>query len=77
MMSYDKYERGRQHLKGGHQRIIYKKNKIKIKIKIILTLRFTQNNQWVEVDHAARVQLLNSRPVTGSVEKLYTGWSWR
>ena len=25
MMSYDKYERGRQHLKGGHQRIIYKK----------------------------------------------------
>ena len=76
MMSYGKYERGRQHLKGGHQRIIYKK-KIKIKIKIILTLRFTQNNQWVEVDHAARVQLLNSRPVTGSAEKLYTGWSWR
>ena len=27
MMSYDKYERGRHHLNGGHQRITYKKNK--------------------------------------------------
>ena len=26
MMSYDKYERGRQHLNGGHQRITYKNN---------------------------------------------------
>ena len=50
MMSYDKYERGRQHLNGGHQRITYKKHKIKI--KIILTLRLTQINQWVGVDHA-------------------------
>ena len=25
MMSYDKYERGHQHLNGGHQRITYKK----------------------------------------------------
>ena len=24
-MSYDKYERGRQHLNGGYQRITYKK----------------------------------------------------
>ena len=24
MMSYDKYERGRQHVNGGHQRITYK-----------------------------------------------------
>ena len=24
MMSYDKYEKGRQHLNGGHQRITYK-----------------------------------------------------
>ena len=52
MMPYDKYERGRQHLNGGHQRITYKKKKIKIKIKIILTLRLTQINQWVGVDHA-------------------------
>ena len=25
MMSYDKSERGRQHLNGGHERITYKK----------------------------------------------------
>ena len=48
MMPYDKYERGRQQLNSGHQRITYKK----IKIKIILTLRLTQINQWVGVDHA-------------------------
>ena len=66
-MSYDKYERGRQHLDGGHQRITYKKTKIKI--KIILTLRLTQSNQWVGVDHVARIQLLNSPPMTGSVQK--------
>ena len=73
MMSYDKYERGCQHLSGGHQRITYKrkkeKQKTKIKIKIILTLWLTQNNQWVGVDHAARIHLLNSPPMTGSVEK--------
>ena len=67
MMSYDKYERGRQHLNGGHQRVTYKKHKMKI--KIILTLRLTQINQWVGVDHAARIQLLNSPPMTGSVEE--------
>ena len=67
MMSHDKYERGHQHLNGGHQRITYKK--IKIKIKIILTLWLTQSNQWVGVDHAARIQLLNSPPMTRSVEK--------
>ena len=33
MMSYDKYERGRQHLNGGHQRITYKKKKKKGKKK--------------------------------------------
>ena len=38
-------------------------------MKIILTLRLTQSNQWVGVDHAARIQLLNSPPMTGSVEK--------
>ena len=63
MMSHDKYERGRQHLNGGHQRITYK-----IK-KIILTLRLTENNQWVGVDHAARIHLLNFPPMTDSVEK--------
>ena len=46
---------------------LQKKNKIKI--KIILTLWLTQSNQWVGVDHAARIQLLNSPPMTGSVEK--------
>ena len=40
-----------------------------MKIKIILTLRLTQSNQWVGVGHAARIQLLNSPPMTGSVEK--------
>ena len=75
MMSYDKYERGRQHLNGGHQRKLTKeqnkkqKVKTKIKIKIILTLRLTQNNQWVGVEHAARIHLLNSPPMNGSVEK--------
>ena len=54
MMSYDKYERGRQYLNGGHQRITYKKKKK-------LTLRLTQSNQWVGVDHAA--------PMTSSVER--------
>ena len=66
MMSHDKYERGRQHLNGGHQRITYNKKKKK---NGILTLRLTQSNQWVGVDHAARIQLLNSPPMTGSVEK--------
>ena len=65
MMPYDKYERGRQQLNGGHQRITYKK----IKIKIILTLWLTQSNQWVRVDHASRIQLQNSPPMTRSVEK--------
>ena len=67
-MSYDKYERGRQHLDSGHQRITYKK-KIKIKIRIILTLRLTQSKQRVGIDHVARIHLLNSPPMTGSVEK--------
>ena len=35
---------------------------------MILTLRLTQSNQWVGVDHAARIHL-NSPPKTGSVEK--------
>ena len=67
-MSYDKYERGLQHFNGDHQRIIYKKKKKLIKRKIILTLRLTQSNQWVGVDHTARIHLLNSPPMTGSVE---------
>ena len=70
MMSHDKYERGRQHLNGGHQRITYKiKKKLKKNNKIIHTLRLTENNQWVGVDHAARIHLLNSPPMTDSVEK--------
>ena len=55
MMSYDKYQRGRPHLNGGHQRITYKKKQ--------LTLQLTQGNQWVAVDHAARIHLLNSPPM--------------
>ena len=53
-MSYDKYERGCQHLNGAHQRITYR-TKTNTKIIIILTLRLTQSNQWVEVGHAARI----------------------
>ena len=68
MMSYDKYERACQHLNGGHQRITYKKKRL-IKIKIILTVRLTHSNQWIGVDHAARIHLLNSSPMTGSVAK--------
>ena len=40
-----------------------------MKIKLILNVRLTQNNQSVVVDHAARIQFLNSPPMTGSVEK--------
>ena len=36
---------------------------------MILTLRLTQSNQWIGVDHATRIQLLNSPPITGSVER--------
>ena len=59
MMSYDKYERGRQHLNCGHQRITYKK----------LTLRLAQSNQWVGVDHADRIHSLNSPSTTSNAEK--------
>ena len=70
MMSHDKYERGRQHLNGGHQRITYKKKKKKRERKNgILTLRLTQSNQWVGVDHAARIHWLNSPPMTSNVER--------
>ena len=61
-MLFDKYKRGRQHLNGGHQGVTYKKN-------LILTLRLTQNNQWVGVDHVARFHLLNSPPITSRVDK--------
>ena len=67
MMSYDKYEKEWQNLKGGHQRITIKKYIIKIKI---LTLWLIQSNQWLGIDHAARIQLLNFPPMTGgSVDK--------
>ena len=67
MMSYDKYQRGRQHLNGGQQRITFKtKQKLLI---IIPTLRFTQSNQWVGVDHAARLHFLNSPPITSIFKK--------
>ena len=62
MMSYDKYKTGRQHLNGGHQRITYKK-------RLILTLRLTQSNQWVGVDHAAQIHSLNSPPMASGVDK--------
>ena len=35
---------------------------------MILTLRLTESNQWVRVDHATRINLLNSPPMTGSVD---------
>ena len=64
-MSYDKYERGHQHLNGGHQRITYKKKK--------LTPRLTQSNQWVRVDHAAQIHSPSSPRMTSSVEKKENG----
>ena len=73
MMSHDKYERGRQHLNGGHQRITYNNKKKKNERKNgILTLRLTQSNQWVGVDHAARIHWLNSPPMTSNVERQET-----
>ena len=68
MMSYDKYERGRQHLNGGHQRITYKDNNNNNNNNNN-TLLLTQSNQLVGVDHAVRIDLLNSPPMTGKVEK--------
>ena len=71
MVSYDKSERGRQHLNGGHERITYKKiynnntNNNKNKKKLWLT----QSIQWVGVDHAARIHWLKTLSVTGSAEK--------
>ena len=58
MMSYDKYERGHQHLNGGHQRITYKDNNNNNNNNN--TLLLTQSNQLVGVDHAVQIQLLNS-----------------
>ena len=39
MMSYDKYERGRQHLNSGHQRITYIIITIIIVIIIIIIIK--------------------------------------
>ena len=64
-MSYDKYERGHQHLNGGHQRITYQKKK--------LTPRLTQSNQWVRVDHASQIHSPSSPRMTNSVEKKENG----
>ena len=36
---------------------------------VILTLKLTQSNQWVGVDHAARIHSLNSLPITSSIEE--------
>ena len=63
-MSFDKYERGCQHFNSGHQRITYKTI-----IILIITLRLTHINQWIGVDHAARIHLLKSHPMSSSVEK--------
>ena len=65
MMLYEKYERGHQHLNGGHQRITYKTNKQKKK----LTPRLTQSNQWEGVDHVAQIHSLHSLPIISNVEK--------
>ena len=61
MMSYDKFERGRQHLNGGHQKITYQKKKKK-------NLPYG-SPKVINVDHAARIHSLNSPPKTSSVEK--------
>ena len=62
-MSYDKYERGRQHLNGGHQRIAYKK-------KLVNTYpTANKSNQWVGVDHATQIHLLSTSPMTSSADE--------
>ena len=45
------------------------KNSLQKKKKKLLTLRLTQSNQRVGVDHATRIDSLNSPPMTSSVEK--------
>ena len=68
-MLYDKYEGGCQHLSNGYQRITYKKKRKKEKKRLILTLWLTQSNQWVGVEHAARIHSLNSPPITSSANQ--------
>ena len=38
------------------------------KYLLIITLQLTQSNQWVEVDHAAQIHLLNSAAMTSTVD---------
>ena len=55
-----------------------KKSQLKYYQMVLYTtkklLPITQSNQWVGVDDAARIHMLNSPPVTGSVEKIE--WLW-
>ena len=69
MISCDKYKRWRQYLNGGHQRITYKSKEQLGNKRLILTLRLIQNNQWVRVDHAAQINLMNLHPLTSRVDK--------
>ena len=73
MMSYGNYKRDHQHLTGNHQRISYKKSRIRYTEKntkfLILTLRLTQNNPWVKGDYAAKIDLLNSPLMTDRADK--------
>ena len=59
-MSYDKYKRRRQHL--NTLTVVTKDLLTKAK-SLILAIRLTQSNQWVGVDHAARIQSLNSSSI--------------
>ena len=50
MMSYEKYERGFQHLHAGHQKITYEKKK-NMANTYPTTLRLTQSNQGTHACH--------------------------
>ena len=58
MMSYDNYNRGRQHLRHRKQQEHF-----------IVALRFTVNNQRIGVDYATRVGFLNFPLITKRADK--------
>ena len=72
MMSYDEYKTGCHNLTAMTKKWFtnsknnYKnekektKKKHKEKINVILTVWFTQNNQWIGVNLAAQIVLINS-----------------
>ena len=66
MMSYDKYKRGRQQFTGDQQIITYIMKAPQFNYEylpnLILTLKLTQNDQWVRVDQVTQIHWLSSPP---------------